>query len=127
MPPPEEGDSLNEQLAARDEILQVMYWLRGEGLAKDVNANDLTRWMTADAMRIHSLLVQLAEAKLVEPTSASESSAVRFRLTAAGVKEGGRRFADEFADLTKPGHFECADPNCECRQTGNPADCVHQH
>lgn len=127
MPQPEEGDPLNEQLAARDEILQVMYWLRGEGLAKDVAANDLTRWMTADAMRIHSLLVQLAEAKLVEPVSTPETSAARFRLTESGVKEGGRRFADEFADLTKPGHFECADPHCECKLTGNPAACAHQH
>ncbi len=125
MPPPEEGDSLNEQLAARDEILQVMYWLRGEGLAKDVAANDLMRWVAVGGMRIHSLLVELAEAKLVEPTSAGESSAVRFRLTAAGVKEGGRRFADEFADLTKPGHGECGDPDCDCKQSGNPADCRH--
>ncbi len=127
MPPPDEGDSLNEQLAARDEILQVMYWLRGEGLAKDVAASDLTRWMNVDATRIHSLLVDLAEAKLVEPVDAPESDAIRFRLTEAGVKEGGRRFADEFSDLTRPGHFECADPHCECKLTGNPADCAHVH
>ncbi len=127
MPASDDGDSLKEQLAARDEILQVMYWLRGEGLAKEVAANDLTRWMSVDAMRIHSLLVELAEAKLVEPVSVEESSAARFCLTEAGVKEGGRRFADEFSDLTKPGHFECADPHCECKLTGNPADCAHQH
>lgn len=127
MPPPDEGDSLNEQLAARDEILQVMYWLRGEGLAKDVAATDLTRWMSVDATRIHSLLVDLAEAKLVEPVNAAEGDAIRFRLTEAGVKEGGRRFADEFSHLTKPGHFECADPHCECKLTGNPADCAHVH
>lgn len=127
MPPPDEGDSSNEQLAARDEILQVMYWLRGEGLAKDVAASDLTRWMSVDTTRIHSLLVDLAEAKLVEPVDAADGDAIRFRLTEPGVKEGGRRFADEFSDLTRPGHFECADPHCECKLTGNPADCAHVH
>ncbi len=126
MPEPEGGESFEQHLAARDEVLQVMYWLRGENLAKDVAAKDLTRWMSVDAMQIHSILVGLAEAKLVE-TMPAESSDPRFRLTESGVKEGGRRFADEFADLTKPGHFECADPNCECKVTGNPADCAHQH
>lgn len=125
--PPEEIDSSDKQLAARDEILQVMYWLHGEGLAEDATANDLTRWVSLDTMQVHSLLVDLAEARLVEPTQSGKSSSTRFRLTEAGLKEGGRRFADEFADLTKPGHYECGDPDCECRRTGNPADCVHQH
>jgi DNA-binding transcriptional ArsR family regulator len=125
--PPGEIDPPDKRLAARDEILQVMYWLHGEGLAKEVSADDLTRWVSIDAMQIHSLLVDLAEARLVEPTQSGQSSGARFRLTETGLKEGGRRFADEFAGLTKPGHYECGDPNCECRRTGNPADCVHQH
>ena len=62
--------------------------------------------------------------KLVGTTGVGDTC--RFRLTTAGVKEGGRRFADEFADVTKPGHFECADPHCECKLTGNPADCAYQ-
>ncbi len=127
MPQPDATDSPDKQLAARDELLQVMYWLRGEGLAKDVAAKDLTRWISLDAVQIHSLLVDLAEAKLVEIVAAGEANDACFRLTDSGVKEGGRRFADEFAELTKPGHYECGDPNCECRRTGNPADCVHQH
>ena len=126
MPPPDGTDSPDAQLAARDEILQVMYWLRGEGIAKQVAAKDLHRWISLDAMQIHSLLVGLTETKLVEIVPAGETSAPHFRLTDSGVKEGGRRFADEFAELTKPGHYECSDPNCECRRTGNPADCVHQ-
>jgi hydrogenase maturation protease len=127
MSPPEETDSAGKQIAARDDVLQVMYWLHGEGLAKEVVEHDLTRWVSLDAMQIHSLLVDLAESKLVEPVRPDGTSNVRFRLTEAGLKEGGRRFADEFAELTKPGHYECGDPNCECRRTGNPADCIHQH
>lgn len=127
MPAPEGADAFEKHLAARDELLQVMYWLRGEGIATDVAAKDLIRWISLDAMQIQSLLVDLAEARLVEIVSTAETSETRFRLTESGVKEGGRRFADEFADLTKPGHFECADPHCECKLSGNPADCVHQH
>ena len=123
----DETDSLHKQLATRDEILQVMYWLHGEALAKEVSADDLTRWVSIDAIKIHSLLVDLAESKLVEAMQSGEAGYVRFRLTDAGLKEGGRRFADEFADLTKPGHYECGDPSCECHRTGNPVDCIHQH
>ena len=38
----------------------------------------------------------------------------------------GYRFADEFADLTKPGHGECGDPDCDCQRTGSPEDCLHR-
>lgn len=129
MPPNNSKSPPNERIAAKDELLQVMYWLRGENLAQDVTAQDLARWISLDSMEIHSLLVDLAESKLVEPVhdDTAELVASRFRLTDPGVKEGGRRFADEFAELTKPGHYECSDPNCDCRRTGNPADCVHQH
>ena len=111
-------------VAATDEILQVMYWLRGENIAPDVAPQELARWVAVDAAQIESLLERLVVSKLLEYVPDRE---MRYRLTSAGAAEGGRRFADEFADLTKPGHYECADPNCECKQTGNPADCVHQH
>lgn len=119
--------SPEEHLVARDELLQVMYWLRGESIAREVKANELTRWTNLEPLQVHSLLVDLVEAKLVEIAPEAEGNDTRFRLTDSGVKEGGRRFADEFAELTKPGHYECSDPNCECRRSGNPADCVHQH
>ena len=102
MPVPDQPSDPGVQgLAALDEILQVMYWLRGERLAA-------------------CGLVQPAEGQAPGGTP-------RYALTAAGVHEGARRFADEFADLTRPGHYECADPDCECQRTGNPADCGHRH
>ena len=115
------------KVAATDEILQVMYWLRGEQLAEDVGAGDLTRWVGLAAGEITPLLVSLAASGLVQQVEGDADVAPRYALTAAGVREGGRRFADEFADLTRPGHGECGDPNCECQRTGNPADCIHQH
>src|SRR5262249_37107104 len=118
-PPREPGA---EALATLDEILQVMYWLRGERLADAVTAGDLARWLGMGAEAVGPLLERLAVSGLVQPAGGP-----RYALTAAGVREGGPRFADEFADLARPGHYECADPNCECQRTGNPADCVHRH
>src|SRR5215210_6505807 len=114
----------DDDIGASDEILQVMYWLRGENIAQDVAPAELARWVALDPAKIESLLERLMESNLLEYVPDRE---LRFRLTESGVKEGGRRFADEFADLTKPGHYECADPNCECKHSGNPAECVHQH
>jgi len=123
-PPDNFEDQPEEGIAATDEILQVMYWLRGENIALDVAPQELARWVALDAAQIESLLERLVQSKLVEYVADRE---VRYRLTSSGAFEGGRRFADEFSELTKPGHYECADPNCECKRSGNPADCIHQH
>src|SRR5215211_7312418 len=87
-------------LAARDEVLQVMYWLRGEALATDVAAADLVRFTTTSEEVIASVLQRLLELGLV--TRVHGDVEARYTLTPDGVREGGRRFADEFADLTKP-------------------------
>ena len=123
-PPNNSGEPPKEGIAATDEILQVMYWLRGESIAQDVAPNELARWVGLDGERIEPLLKGLVESGLVENVPDQEG---RFRLTSSGGFEGGRRFADEFAEMIKPGHYECSDPNCDCRKTGNPADCAHTH
>lgn len=123
-PPNNSGQPPKEGIAATDEILQVMYWLRGESIAQDVAPNELARWVGLDGERIEPLLKGLVESGLVENVPDQEG---RFRLTSSGGFEGGRRFADEFAEMIKPGHYECSDPNCDCRKTGNPADCAHTH
>lgn len=110
-------------LGAQDEILQVMFWLRGEQLAADVAAADLTRFVGLTELEIDGVLERLAATGLVRPVAGAGSP--RYALTDQGAREGGRRFADEFSDLTKPGHGECGDPDCDCQQTGNAADCRH--
>ena len=127
MVPSDAPNELGADLTVLDEILQVMYWLRGEGLAEDVAASDLTRWLGRGEREIEPLLERLARARLVQRVAKVPGAAPCYALTAAGVGEGGRRFADEFAELTRPGHGECGDPNCDCQRTGNPADCEHRH
>ena len=109
-------------LAVTDEILQVMYWMRGEHIAQSVTAADLARMITTvDENRLHDLLERLAAQGFVKSAGADT-----YALTEAGISEGGRRFADEFADLTKPGHGECGDPDCDCHRTGSTDDCRHR-
>lgn len=111
-------------LSAQDEILQVMFWLRGEGLAADVAVMDVARFTGGPDEAIAAVLDRLVEVGLVRRLRGDASE--RFALTDEGVREGGRRFADEFADLTKPGHGECGDPDCDCQRTGSPEDCRHR-
>jgi len=111
---------LAEGVSQIDETLQIFYWLEGEGLAREAGAVDLERWLSLGAETIEPVLERMATLGLVEPSFDG-----RYRLTALGRSEGGRRFADEFSDMTKPGHGECGDPDCECYATGEPADCRH--
>lgn len=116
-------DTPGGDLDLQDEILQVMYWLRGEKLADDVTARALERFLGASELQLEGALERLARLRLVRVIPAG--GALRYALTEEGAREGGRRFADEFKDLTKPGHGECGDPDCECQQTGNIEDCRH--
>ncbi len=111
-------------LEAQDEVLQVMFWLRGENLADDVSPADVARFTGASPEAARAVLVRLVERALVPVRRGDVEQ--RFALTADGIREGGRRFADEFADLTKPGHGECNDPDCDCRRTGHVEDCRHR-
>jgi hypothetical protein len=111
-------------LEAQDEVLQVMFWLRGEKLADDVSPADVARFTGASPDAAREVLGRLVERALVSVRHGDVDQ--RFALTADGIREGGRRFADEFADLTKPGHGECHDPDCDCRRTGHVEDCRHR-
>ena len=95
-----------DDLFWRDEILQAAFWMRGEGLADSGPAADLARFLAADEAVIAAALAGLAEDGYVEGSDA-------YRLTPLGVREGGRRFRDEFAGLTQQAHGECG-PGCWC-------------
>ena len=113
-----------DDLALVDEVLQVMYWMRGEGLASDVGARDVMKFIAVDAARLARLFETLTDRGWLERRGAGAEA--RYALTEEGGREAARRFADEFAEMTKPGHGECGDADCECHRTGSPADCRHR-
>ncbi len=105
-------------MRCRDDILQAMYWMRGEGFGEEADAGMLQSFLVVDEALLREQLVILVEEGYLGETSG------RYRLSALGVKEGGRRFADEFTDLQHTAHGDCG-PDCpHCR--GIPRDaCVH--
>jgi hypothetical protein len=105
-------------LRCRDDILQAMYWMRGEGFGEDADVNSLVSFLALDESLLREQLDILAEEGHLEVTEG------RYRLSELGVKEGGRRFADEFSGLQDTAHGECG-PECpHCQGIARDA-CVH--
>lgn len=100
----------------QDEILQVLYWFRGEGLGETVVARDLVVFLNTD-----EAVVQQHLDRLVAKGFAERTVDARYRLTQVGLQEGGRRFAEAFAGLTGQAHGECNDPRCACQTLGPEA------
>jgi coproporphyrinogen III oxidase-like Fe-S oxidoreductase len=94
-----------EALRCRDDILQAMFWLRGEDAGRGPDLATLGRLLVSD------LDVVGAQLAILDADGLVRADGDHFHLTDAGVREGGRRFADEFADLTKAAHGDCP-PNC---------------
>ncbi len=110
-----------DDLALRDEIMQVLFWMQGEGLGEEADAQGLIVWLAADSKRLDPVLAWMCEDGWIEPGTRDGA----FRLTAAGLSEGGRRFTESFADagLGVQGHGECA-PGCDCLEHGHE-HCAH--
>ena len=92
----------------RSEILQVMYWLRGEGLGDVVDAALLERFLGVDAEHGVGYLDQLVLDGYLEPVAGG------YVMSATGLAEGKTEFAMSFADLTRPTHGECS-ADCWCQ------------
>jgi hypothetical protein len=91
----------------RSEILQVMYWLRGEGLGEVVDAQLLERFLGVEARVGIGYLDQLVADGYLERVDAG------YVLSERGLEEGRTEFALSFADLTRPAHGECS-ADCWC-------------
>ena len=113
---PRPGDAL-AGLERRDEVLQVMFWLHGEGFGPDVAAADVLRFVDDEAA-VRASLAQLVEDGFLEAVQGM-GGALRYRFTRIGLKEGHRRFMDEFEPyLARSAHGECGSANCDCRTGG---------
>jgi DNA-binding transcriptional ArsR family regulator len=103
-------------LERRDEVLQVMFWLTGEGLGPDVTAGDIAR-LVGNEGAVAALLAHLTEHGYAERHQADGDP--RYRLTPLGEVEGRRRFLDEFEPyLARRGHGECGSADCDCHRGG---------
>ena len=98
----------------RDEILQVMFWLRGEGFGDQIDAKILERFLGVEAEIGGQYLDLLVTEGYVDRVGD------RYGLSEAGVQEGGLEFASTFADLTRPTHGECS-ADCWCHNSPDEA------
>ena len=110
----------------REEILQVLYWMEGEGLADAVPFGRLLSLLVTKAeMLLLHLRLNIAAGYLQnDGDELTDTSAVR--LTPMGKKEAGNIFRNAFEGMQKGGHGECG-PDCEfCYHEGEKLeDCVH--
>ncbi len=118
-----------ERVRRRDEVLQIMFWVHGEGLGPDVSAGDILRFMD-DPDIVHVTLEDLVREGYAEPVRPDAADVaddgggpgIRYRLTQDGLREGRRRFLDEFEPyLARHAHGECGSANCDCHRGGAAA------
>jgi hydrogenase maturation protease len=115
-----DGNSVDRSaldLERRDEVLQVMFWLTGEGLGPDVAAADIARFV-GDERAVDAVLGHLVAGRYAARHGAGREA--RYRLTPLGEIEGRRRFLDEFEPfLARSAHGgECGTPDCDCHTGG---------
>lgn len=103
-------DDPGRDIARRDEVLEMLYWIEGEGLGGAATLETIARFLTHPPPEIEQMLADLVARGDAEylPTLGE------YRLTDVGRREAGRRFAEEFAPMLSQGHGECNDPNCDC-------------
>ena len=103
-----EGKQALDALYWRAEILQALYWMRGEGIAEHIDPRGLADFLVVDrgvlAIHLHDLVADGFLSRRGDT----------YALTPLGVDEGGRSFQDEFGDLTRPAHYECG-ASCWCQ------------
>jgi hypothetical protein len=99
----------------RSEILQVMYWLRGEGFGDQVDPSLLERFLGVDA----GIGVQYLDRLVVE--GYVEQAGDRYALSELGSREGALEFASSFSELTRPTHGECS-ADCWCHNSPEEAE-----
>ena len=96
----------------RDEILQVLYWMQGEGFGERLPARQILSFLNTNADNLNFHLEKLTGEGFLEMHEGTASDNMLFGLSDRGRKEAGRRFAEAFQGLQKAGHGECG-PDCE--------------
>ncbi len=110
----------------REEILQVLYWMDGEGLAYAVPFTRLLSLLDTTKENLLFHLQKNIEAGYLKSDDETINETSSIKLTAVGKKEAGGIFRNAFEGMQKGGHGEWG-PDCEfCYQNGEKLeDCVH--
>lgn len=95
------------RLRQREEILQICFWYEGEGFGEVFSARSLQPFLNSEIKETETALAELLARGRLKTVEGG------YRFTELGRKEGGRLFAEDFADFQRPAHGECEDGCCE--------------
>ena len=112
----------------KDEILQIMYWMDGEGLGSSVMASQILPLLNTNQDNLIYHLQKLVDDGFLESNTLQVDPDTKVNLSMEAKREAGRRFADAFQGYQKAGHGECG-PDCEfCYGPDGLKleNCVHQ-
>ena len=106
----------------RDDLLEALFWLQGEGLESRATPTTLAALTgTGDEEALRPDLRALEASGCIDIDADG-----RCALTEDGHREAGRRFAESFADVIgKQGHGLC-DDDCDCHDSADAAAECHQ-
>ena len=98
----------------QDEILQILFWMRGEGLGEVVTLEEINRFLKIEKSNLNDTVESLVEMGYLKLSTNSENIS-EVQLSEQGKKEGKIRFKEEFENfLGQEDHMSCDDPNCDC-------------
>lgn len=121
-----DSDSPDEEfdgLFWRDEVLEAMYWMIGEGIEEAVAPSDLRGFLDAPSEVLEQVFADLEDRQQVRKTPQG------YVFTDGGEREAKRRFADEFDDIQgfDASHTDCG-PDCWCHDPDHAEDeCPSEH
>lgn len=99
-----------DRLVNREEVLQICFWLNGEGFGDVYTAAAISPFLNCDEHAIEDALKELVADGCLQEATGSQSG---YQFSNKGKKQGGRLFADTFSDYTKQGHGECPAGCCD--------------
>ena len=96
----------------KDEILQILYWMNGEGFGQQVQVVQVLSLLNTNEANLHYHLSKLVTEGVLLASKAEIDNTTSIQLSPKIKKEAGQRFADAFQGYQKAGHGECG-PDCE--------------
>ncbi|MFQ5707589.1 MAG: hypothetical protein ACE5HO_09090 [bacterium] len=110
----------------QDEILQILYWMRGEGLGEVVSLRHVMQFLNVQKWVLRENIQRLVDIGYLGYAGKQADGVERVRLTKRGIEEGKRRFLDEFEPyLGHESHLVCDDPDCDCHDPDWQGTCTH--
>jgi len=111
----------------KDEILQILYWMDGEGFGKEVQVSQVLALLNTNKDNLLYHLQKLVDDGVLSAKSNPIDESALVALSTDSKKEAGKRFAEAFQGYQKAGHGECG-PDCEFCYGPDGAkleNCVH--